>query len=188
MDQVTQTGEPMLTEAYTDASTGKMILSAAAPIYAHNSSQIVGVAGVDISLDHINELFSSYKIGNKGFVNMLMSDGTMIYHPNKDYQMKTLSDVGVSDTVLKTLQAGKDAAVKYSTGSSNKYGYVQAIGQTGYYVLSCLPSSKYFSNLVRCLVITVLLLLIGIVAIIVAIRKVAGKITKPIIGLNNVAQ
>lgn len=186
--QVTQTGEPMLTEAYTDASTGKMILSAAAPIYAHNSSQIVGVAGVDISLDHINELFSSYKIGNKGFVNMLMSDGTMIYHPNKDYQMKTLSDVGVSDTVLKTLQAGKDAAVKYSTGSSNKYGYVQAIGQTGYYVLSCLPSSEYFSNLVRCLVITVLLLLIGIVAIIVSIRKVAGKITKPIIGLNNVAQ
>ena len=36
--------------------------------------------------------------------------------------------------------------------------------------------------------ITVLLLLIGIVAIIVSIRKVAGKITKPIIGLNNVAQ
>lgn len=186
--QVTQTGEPMLTEAYTDASTGKLILSAAAPVYEKNSDQIVGVAGVDISLDHINDLFASYKIGKKGFVIMLMDDGTMIYHPNKKYQMKTLSDVGVSGSVLKALKDGKDTTIKYSVGSNKKYGYVQKIGDTGYYVLSCLPSGEYYSSLIRCLIVTIILLLVGVGAIIVAIQKVSGNITKPIVGLNDVAQ
>ena len=37
--------------AYTDVSTGKLILSAAAPVYDPSGKNIVGVAGLDIALD-----------------------------------------------------------------------------------------------------------------------------------------
>lgn len=84
--QVTQTGKSMLTNAYTDVSTGKLILSAAAPVYDPSGKNVVGVAGLDIALDHINELFFSYTVGDNGFVILLTSDGTIIYHPNTDYQ------------------------------------------------------------------------------------------------------
>ena len=186
--EAAQSEETMLTEAYTDASTGKLILSAAAPVYAAGGNQVVGVAGIDISLDHINELFSSYKIGKNGYVILLTKDGTIIYHPNKDNQMKTLSEINVSSQVLNTIQSGKASSIHYKAGSDSKYGYVQEIGSTGYYVLSSLPSGEYFSNLTKSVIVTLILLLLGIGAIIISIQRVAANITKPIIGLNTVAQ
>ncbi|MBU5478868.1 HAMP domain-containing protein [Eubacterium sp. MSJ-13] len=185
--KVTETKKSMLTSAYTDASTGKLILSAAAPVYDKAGNNIIGVTGLDISLDHINELFSNYKIGSKGFVILLTQDGTIIYHPTKDYQQKKLSEINASDQILNTIQNGKDSFINYKVGSAKRMGYVQRIGTTSYYVLSCMPSSEYYQNLVLSIVVTVLLLVIGIFAIIISIKKVAGKITRPIISLNDVA-
>ena len=182
--QVTQTGKSMLTNAYTDVSTGKLILSAAAPVYDPSGKNVVGVAGLDIALDHINELFFSYTVG---FVILLTSDGTIIYHPNTDYQLKTLTEIGVSDNVVNALGGG-NTAVKYTIGNKSRYGYIVDITDTDYFVLSCLPSSEYFSSLTICMVIMLVLIVIGIAATVIAIRKVASAITKPISTLNDVAQ
>ena len=186
--QVTQTGNTMLTNAYTDASTGKLILSAAAPVYDKTGKTVVGVAGLDIALDHINEQFASYTVGDTGYVILLSEDGTFIYHPNSDYQLKTLKDVGVSDQVINALQNKENTSVKYNIGDSKRFGYIGNIADTNYYVLSCLPSGEYYSSLIKCIVLTVILALIGIGIIVFAIRKVSSAITKPIIGLNDVAQ
>lgn len=185
--QVTQTGKSMLTNAYTDVSTGKLILSAAAPVYDPSGKNIVGVAGLDIALDHINELFFSYTVGDNGFVILLTSDGTIIYHPNTDYQLKTLTEIGVSDNVVNALGGG-NTAVKYTIGNKSRYGYIVDITDTDYFVLSCLPTSEYFSSLTICMVIMLVLIVIGIAATVIAIRKVASAITKPISTLNDVAQ
>lgn len=185
--QVTQTGKSMLTNAYTDVSTGKLILSAAAPVYDPSGKNVVGVAGLDIALDHINELFFSYTVGDNGFVILLTSDGTIIYHPNTDYQLKTLTEIGVSDNVVNALGGG-NTAVKYTIGNKSRYGYIVDITDTDYFVLSCLPSSEYFSSLTICMVIMLVLIVIGIAATVIAIRKVASAITKPISTLNDVAQ
>ena len=178
----------IFTNAYTDASTGKLILSAAAPIYDKSGKNVTGVAGLDIALDHINELFADYKVGNTGFVILLNEDGTIIYHPNSDNQMKNLSDINVSDQVIDALNNKQDTSLKYKASGQTKYGYITNISDTNFYVLSCLPSKEYYSSLVKCIIIMILLAVIGIIAIIYAIQKVAGKITKPILSLNGVAQ
>ena len=115
--------------AYTDVSTGKLILSAAAPVYDPSGKNVVGVAGLDIALDHINELFFSYTVGDNGFVILLTSDGTIIYHPNTDYQLKTLTEIGVSDNVVNALGGG-NTAVKYTIGNKSRYGYIVDITDT----------------------------------------------------------
>lgn len=69
-----------MTEPYIDSSTGGLILSAAAPVYDENGN-VLGAAGLDISLDHVNEVMSGYKIGSNGYVLLLSTDGTIIYHP-----------------------------------------------------------------------------------------------------------
>ena len=96
-----ETNSTILTSAYVEASTGNLILSAAAPVYDENGKNIIGVAGADIALEHIDELLSAYKIGNNGFVILVTSDGTIIYHPNSDNQLKNLSELNVSDSVMK---------------------------------------------------------------------------------------
>ncbi len=185
--QVAQTGKSMLTNAYTDVSTGALVLSAAAPVYDTSGKNIVGVAGLDIALDHINKLFSSYTVGDTGFVILLTSDGTIIYHPNADYQLKTLTEIGVSVDVVNALGGG-NTAVKYTIGNKSRYGYIVDLADTDYFVLSCLPSGEYFSSLAICMSIILVLIVIGIAATVFSIRKVASAITRPIITLNGVAQ
>ena len=128
-----ETNSTILTSAYVEASTGNLILSAAAPVYDENGKNIIGVAGADIALEHIDELLSAYKIGNNGFVILVTSDGTIIYHPNSDNQLKNLSELNVSDSVMKAIQSQNGTSVKYKADGSSKYGYVGRIGTTDYY-------------------------------------------------------
>ena len=183
-----ETNSTILTSAYVEASTGNLILSAATPVYDENGKNIIGVAGADIALEHIDELLSAYKIGNNGFVILVTSDGTIIYHPNSDNQLKNLSELNVSDSVMKAIQSQNGTSVKYKADGSSKYGYVGRIGTTDYYTLSCMPSSEYLASLIQCIIIVLLLVIVGVVIIIMAIRRLAGNITKPIVALNEVAQ
>lgn len=183
-----ETNSTILTSAYVDASTGNLILSAATPVYDESGRNIIGVAGADIALEHIDELLPAYKIGNQGFVILVTSDGTIIYHPNSDNQLKNLSELNVSDSVMQAIQSQNATSVKYKADGSTKYGYAGRIGTTDYYTLSCMPSSEYFASLIQCVVIVVLLVLVGIVIIILSIRRLSASITKPIVALNEVAR
>lgn len=178
----------ILTDAYVDASTGNVILSAATPVYDQSGQNIIGVAGVDVALDHINELLSEYKIGNNGFVILATSEGNVIYHPNTDNQQKSLSELNVDKTLIQAVEGGKDTSVHYSADGKSKYGYVGRIGSTDYLTISCLPASEYFASLIRCIIIVLLLVIAGIVVIIITIRHLATQLTKPIVALNDVAQ
>ena len=178
----------ILTDAYVDASTGNVILSAATPVYDQNGQNIIGVAGVDVALDHINELLPEYKIGNNGFVILATSEGNVIYHPNTDNQQKSLSELNADKTLIQAVEGGKDTSVHYSADGKSKYGYVGRIGSTDYLTISCLPASEYFASLIRCIIIVLLLVIAGIVVIIITIRHLAIQLTKPIVALNDVDQ
>lgn len=186
--QAVEQKKTILTAAYEDASTGQLILSAAAPVYDQSGNNIIGVAGADIALEHIEELLPAYKIGNNGFVILVMGDGTVIYHPNKENEQQNLADLNVSGTVLEAIQSGEAKAIKYRAEGQGKQGYVGQIGDTDYYTLSCMPSSEYFASLIRCIVIVILLVLMGVVILVLSIRRLAASITKPIVALNDVAQ
>lgn len=178
----------ILTDAYVDVSTGNVILSAATPVYDQNGQNIIGVAGVDVALDHIDELLPEYKIGNNGFVILATSEGNVIYHPNTDNQQKSLSELNADKTLIQAVEGGKDTSVHYSADGKSKYGYVGRIGSTDYLTISCLPASEYFASLIRCIIIVLLLVIAGIVVIIITIRHLATQLTKPIVALNDVAQ
>ena len=139
--KVTESGKSMLTAPYQDVSTGKEIMSVAAPVYNESGGKVLGVAGVDISLDHINEICSQYKIGNKGYIVLLTEDGTMVYHPTKENELKKLSEANISDDVMNALKSKKGTFLSYKADKSTKEGYVGQIGSKGYYVLSSLPAS-----------------------------------------------
>lgn len=178
----------ILTDAYVDASTGNVILSAATPVYDQSGQNIIGVAGVDVALNHINELLPEYKIGNNGFVILATSEGNVIYHPNTDNQQKSLSELNADKTLIQAVEGGKDTSVHYSADGKSKYGYVGRIGSTDYLTISCLPASEYFASLIRCIIIVLLLVIAGIVVIIITIRHLATQLTNPIVALNDVAQ
>jgi methyl-accepting chemotaxis protein len=178
----------VLTEPYVDSSTGKMILSAAAPVYDDATGTVLGAVGMDISLDHMTEIMSEYKIGRNGYILLLSGGGTFLYHPQGDIVQKNIKDVNISNNVANAITSKSNEFLKYKTEGNTKYGFLQHAGDTGYVVLSSLPMSEYYATLVAMVIALVVIFAVGITLIAFSIKKSAKNLTKPILALNHTAQ
>lgn len=178
----------VLTEPYIDSSTGKMILSAAAPVYDDTTGAILGAVGMDISLDHMTGIMRGYKIGRNGYILLLSENGTFLYHPQDDYVQKNIKDVKLSSNVVDAVLSKNSEFLKYKADGVTKYGSLELVGDTGYLVLSSLPFSEYYAILIAMIIALVILFAAGILLIAVSIRKSAANLTKPILALNKTAQ
>lgn len=182
------TKETILTEPYIDSSTGKMILSAAAPVLDDATGEVLGAVGMDISLDHMTKIMSEYKIGSNGYIQLLSESGTFLYHPQNDMIQKNLKDADVSQNVIDTITSASNDFLKYKLNGLTKYGFLQHAGDTGYIVLSSMPLSEYYTILVGMVIALIIIFTIGILLIAFRIKKSAASLTKPILELNRTAQ
>ena len=183
-----QEKKTVLTEPYIDSSTGKMILSAAAPVYDDATGEVLGAVGMDISLDHMTKIMSEYKIGRKGYILLLSENGTFLYHPKSDIIQKNIKDIDISQNVIDAVMSKSNEFLKYKADGSTKYGFLQHAGDTGYIVLSNLPFLEYYAMLLLMVVVLTIVFAIGIVLIAVSIKRSATSLTKPILELNHTAQ
>ncbi|HEV7308484.1 SpoIIE family protein phosphatase [Ensifer sp.] len=66
------------TAPYTDAITGKLIVSFFQPLWSKDRKTVAGAAGADITLDQLAEVVESVKVGDSGFGFLAMSDGNVL--------------------------------------------------------------------------------------------------------------
>lgn len=182
-----ETKQTVLTEPYVDSSTGKMILSAASPVLDENGN-VLGAVGMDISLDHMTNIMSEYKIGRKGYILLLSENGTFLYHPQNDIIQKNIRDVNISENAVNAVESAKNEFLKYKTEGVTKYGFLQHAGDTGYIVLSSLPSLEYYATFIAMVLGLLLIFAAGITLVAISIRKSSASLTKPIMDLNQTAQ
>ena len=183
----TEVADTILTEPYEDVNTGKSVLTIATPIY-NSTGKIIGVAGLDILMDDIVTTVSQYKIGESGFVALLSSDGMFIYHPTSESIGTYISDMDASKELIDAVLNKQHTFLKYNVNGDPKFGCVATVGDTGYVVISCIESAEYYQSIVMIGAMLLGVFAIGIVIIILNIRKTATKITKPLEMLNDTAQ
>lgn len=181
-------GRTILTEPYIDSSTGKMILSAVSPVYDDAAGTAIGAVGIDISMEHMTEIMSQYKIGRNGYILLLSGTGTFLYHPQTDIIQKNITDINISQNVVDAVLTNSDVFLRYSVDGVVKYGSVSPAGETGYIVLSNLPLTEYYSMLIIMVIALIAIFAVGILLIALSIKKSAANLTKPILELNQTAQ
>ncbi|MBX4997290.1 SpoIIE family protein phosphatase [Rhizobium lentis] len=71
-DDITQTAP------YTDAITGKLIVSFFHPLWTADRQDVAGTAGADITLDQLAETVENVKVAQSGFGFLAMSDGNVV--------------------------------------------------------------------------------------------------------------
>ncbi len=179
--------QTILTEPYVDSATGKMILSAVSPIYDETGAAL-GAVGMDISMDHMTDVMSSYKIGRGGYILLLSQSGTFLYHPQSDIIQKNITEINISQNVVDAVLSGSNTFLRYSANGMPKYGSVEPAGETGYIIVSNLPVLEYYSLLIGMVIALVIIFIIGIVLIAFNIKRSAANLTKPILELNKIAQ
>ncbi|EJZ16938.1 SpoIIE family protein phosphatase (plasmid) [Rhizobium sp. Pop5] len=71
-DEITQTAP------YTDAITGKLIVSFFHPLWTADRKEVAGAAGADITLDQLAQTVENVKVAQSGFGFLAMSDGNVV--------------------------------------------------------------------------------------------------------------
>jgi methyl-accepting chemotaxis protein len=84
-------GGSTITDPYQDASTGKLIVTAATPV--RNGGSLAGVVGGDFDITTLADMLASSDMGGMGYVFVTDSEGNILIHPDSSLISKPLSDL-----------------------------------------------------------------------------------------------
>lgn len=177
---VGETKKSLLTPPYIDASTSKLIVSASSPVSNSQTGDIIGATGVDITIDHLGDIFKQYSIGENGFVIVCSNNGQVIYHPNLEYCNKSIDEVGLSENIVSAIKEKKTGNYLYSLADENMYGYLSLVGDKGWTVISGLSASEYNSSLIYNAKMISTIFIIGLLLVMMVVIFASNSITKPI--------
>jgi len=85
------------TNPFVAASTGKLTVTVAQSL--KKGGNLIGVVGASLGLDSINEDILNMKVPGEGFAFLISDDGTIISHPNSDFNNKPIADIKTTLTL-----------------------------------------------------------------------------------------
>ena len=140
---VEKNGDPILTGAYIDASTGGQIVTAAVPVY-DSANRMIGAVGMDIALDDLARQIKGITIGETGYLTVYDSDNNVIYHPDNELIGKHVTEVGYSENVLSAIQNGQSTEnLEYDRGENHMYGSLRVLSEINWSVLGGMPEAEF---------------------------------------------
>ncbi|SFD40445.1 methyl-accepting chemotaxis protein [Clostridium uliginosum] len=157
-------GQVVITDAYEDASTGKLVVTFAKTI--ENQGNIVGVIALDLSLDNLTEGLSSIKVGETGSIYIASKDGNMISHKNKEY---IGTDVITKQSYWNEAKVSTAGVAEYKFEGENKLAVYKDNDMTGWKMFASLNATEITkdTNSIMTLMI-IMAVVVAAIAIIIA--------------------
>ena len=181
-----QAQQTTVTGAYIDTGTQQMVISVVGPIMSNN--RMIGVVGIDVSIDQLSNSLNSVKVGETGYITLIDSSNTVIYHPDSSVVGTTIEEAQYSSNMQEAL-LNRDSVqgVAYTRQGNPYYGSTATLEDIGYEVLGVLPEQEFDSHVdstVRIIVISFITcaILLAIIVILLAI-----SIIRPLKRLSKVA-
>ena len=136
-------GQPVLSSAYEDVSTGEMVVTVAAPILS-GSNNILGVVGMDVTLTELSQKLQQITIGETGYIVVYDSEYNIVYHPDKNLITKNLNEVGYSENVVSAIRSGQALKVlEYEREGQRMHGSLSYLDGIGWSILGCMPEAEF---------------------------------------------
>lgn len=81
----------IISEPYISAiDNSNNIIISASTVIKNLSQEIVGVAGIDVSLDKLSNMVKKSKVGDDGYIFLYTQKGVMLAHPNTNLNFKNI--------------------------------------------------------------------------------------------------
>jgi methyl-accepting chemotaxis protein len=173
-------GKVAYTDPYKDASTGEFVVTIAKTI--ENNGEIVGVLGVDLSLEALSKQIASMKVGDSGYVCVADSKGIMLAHPDKSVLG---GDVITTMSFWKQAQSEQSGFADYEYKDSRKFAAFDTNEKTGWKLVGAMERKELLNDtdvIKKTIMYTVII--IAVIAGFIAVFA-SGTITKKIILLKN---
>lgn len=185
--QVVAAGKTIVTEPYENSSTGQMVASVISPVYDGNNA-LMGVAAVDVSVDTLSVMMSGHQLGKSGFFMLLTPQGNIMYAPDTSLVNTAVADSGMDQNVLDAFSENAEKELTYRWDGTKQYGSLSMIGESGWLVLSGMPSQEYNQVIYRIFGVVGGFFLAAIVILILLINGIATGIVKPLKKLEEAAE
>ena len=176
-----------ITGAYVDTGTQEMVVTISGPILANN--QMVGVMGIDVSLDELSSSLGSIVIGETGYITLIDSAKMIIFHPDDTVVGSYVQDARYSENMEEVLLSNQSvSAMSYTRQDNAYYGSSFYLEQLGYEVLGILPAAEFDGQITS----AVRMVVIGFVACTILLAAIvtllAISIIRPLKVLTKVAE
>jgi hypothetical protein len=154
---------------------------------------IVGVSGVDVSLDYIDELAGKTRFFETGYAVVLSNKGIFMAHPTDKSRIGTASfkdmhfDETQTDSMLKNIEMGKGGnfkSVDPATGKEVAVFYEPI--QTGEYsFVAVVPINEMLAGVYELRNIMLVISILSILVIVIIIFLIATSIVRPLVNLTH---
>lgn len=134
----TNSSDIVVTKPYIDSSTHQMIISVASSLF-DNQNQLIGNAVFDISLSPLVELMNQTNLFGAGYMFMVTSEGTIIAHPNDNFNGLHLTDLAPTAEVSEGISETKIEDTKFLMS-------LQAVTGSDWYVGAVVNEQLAFSE------------------------------------------
>lgn len=180
---VAEKQDTIATEAYSSVNTNALMITVASPVFY--DGKMVGIVGIDLNMDHLNQQLSALKVGENGYITLYDSANQIVFHPDSSLLNTNAQDANYSSNMLDAIVNKSNInATLYTRNGTEYYGSTNTIESLGYTVFGVMPVTEFTaqtSAIVRVLIIGMIFcgILLGVVSVILAL-----SITKPLKRLN----
>lgn len=185
-------------DAYKDIVTGKMVVTATKTIL-DDSGKPIGVAGIDIDIANIAQLFSNTKIEKTGEIVLVDRTGIVLGTKNKNLLEKNLNPDRVNTNAdtkdekiknafenktevswMKPIMNEKTNSTQTKFLGTSKFVYSLNNEKSGWKLIGMLDTSEVYSKILSLVLILSALFLLFIIAALIVGLRVSKNITSPI--------
>jgi len=171
-------GKVIVTLPYLDSQTGKYTITVARTV--ERNTEVVGVCGMDVSVDTLTKKLGSKKIGNSGYVFVTDLEGkSMIAHPNKEI---IGTDAASKLSIWNEVKTSEKGFVTYEYNSAKKFGAYSTNKSTGWKLVATLDETEVSNDTrsiwVTTASITLIIFLISIAFSLFLSKGIAQNIKK----------
>ncbi len=195
-------GKPIWSEPYYDEGGGDILMTTySVPMYAAGeagtSGKVKGVVTADISLDWLNRLVLSIRIGKRGYSYIISSTGRFVVHPRPEFRMtESIFSIAEERGLSHLRQVGR-RMLRSESGfvdlgetvqGEDAYLAYARIPSPGWVFAAVFPKQELFAEVTALHGETVSLAAAGILALLFVSIVIALSISRPVTRIAAAAQ
>ncbi|MDQ1913824.1 methyl-accepting chemotaxis protein [Paenibacillus sp. GD4] len=185
-------GEETLLNPYLYNLMGKDMLMSSAVVPIHANGKVVGVVGVDLSMDALQEMVDGFKLYETGFAGVYSNDSRILTSTFKERIGKPYAEVFTGDdTVPAAVAAIKEGKELTITDANGQYKHFTPIGigasKTPWSVATVVPLKEVTTASTKVLINTSIAGIVVLFIIAGVIYLLTNSIVKPIVACAEMA-
>ncbi|MGL5255938.1 MAG: methyl-accepting chemotaxis protein [Proteocatella sp.] len=175
-----ETRKTIISEPYTDRITGNMVVAITAPVYDMSNTKIIGITGVDININTLNNMAQEYVVGKEGYTILLTRNNTVLSHKNTDNVLKNVTEIGIDGDILSWVE-NKDSSIQtFKNNGEIALGCYYPIGSTGWGILSSVSEDELKDKVSAVSSKVLFINIFSLIAMLCVIIALSSKITNPL--------